>query len=113
VVLEADGQPDLVQRYVSYWLCIEALELGENANIKPLKRKVAQVLDVQMHVVSEAVGRMYGVRSGLVHGSIREVSQDAVGRVNALASALLEFRMLGAVSHRRLEALKGAVQFGA
>jgi len=89
------------------------LELGENANIKPLKRKVAQVLDVQMHVVSEAVGRMYGVRSGLVHGSIREVSQDAVGRVNALASALLEFRMLGAVSHRRLEALKGAVQFGA
>ncbi len=102
----ADAEPDLAQRYVSYWLCIEALELGENANIKPLKRKVARVLGVEMSVVSEAVGRMYGLRNGLVHGAIREVENNAVDRVSALAAVLLERRTLGQVSAHRLDELR-------
>lgn len=37
----AEGEADNVIRFVGYWLVVEALELGENANIGPLKRNIA------------------------------------------------------------------------
>ncbi|WP_426561370.1 hypothetical protein ACPPVT_14395 [Angustibacter sp. McL0619] len=105
----ADAEQELVQRYISYWLCVEALELGENANIGPVKVAVADLLGVERKIINQSVGRMYGIRNGLVHGSIREVARVAVEGVESLAVALLELRTLGHVSAARLAALRSAV----
>lgn len=105
----ADAEPERVQRYIAYWLCIEALELGENASIAPVKRAVAEILGVDQRLIGQAVGRMHGIRSGLVHGSIREVSSEAALNVERVAVALLERRALGRVSEERANALRLAM----
>jgi len=108
----ADGEPELVQRYIAYWLCVEALELGDNANIVPVLARVAELLGVDRSAVKASVGRMYGIRSDLVHGKIRDVTPEAVERLSSLAIALLESRSLKVVSGPRLEALRSAVTRG-
>lgn len=108
----ADSEPELSQRYIAYWLCVEALELGQNANIGPVLTRVAELLGVDRSMVKDSVGRMYGIRSGLVHGTIRDVAPEAVERVRSLAIALLESRSLKVVSGPRLEALRSAVTCG-
>ena len=105
----AEADPDPVQRYIAYWLVVEALELDENADIKPIKLAVGSLLDVEQSVVAEAIGRMYGKRSGLVHGKLREADADEVSNVRALARALLELHMIGSVGPEGLDALRSAV----
>lgn len=105
----ADAEVDPVQRYISYWLCVEALELGENQNILPVKDTVAGLLGVQRSDVGNAVGRIYGIRNRLVHGVMREVDGESLDRLRALAVALLEHHSLGAVSDERLSDLQAAV----
>ncbi len=105
----ADAEAELVQRYIAYWLCVEALELGENQNILPVKVAVASLLNVPRSQIADRVGRIYSIRNRLVHGVIREVDTEAVDRVRALAVALLEHHSLGAVSPARLQDLRAAV----
>jgi hypothetical protein len=91
-------------------LCVEALELKANStDIRPIKRAVARLLKVDQSLVSDGIGRLYGIRGQLVHGVIRETPAGAVDRVKALAHALLEMRSLGNVADMRLEALRSAV----
>jgi hypothetical protein len=106
----ADAEPDAVQRYISYWLCVEALEVkGKSTDIAPVKKSVAKLLGVDQSLVSDGVGRLYGIRGSLVHGSIRETPPGALDRVRALACALLEMHSLGVVTDARLESLRAAV----
>ncbi len=107
----ADAEPELVQRYIAYWLCIEALELGENANIAPVKDAVARLLGVERREVSDPLGRIYSVRNGLVHGSRREVGRESLERVRAVAVALLELHSLGSVSAASLAGLRWSMDF--
>ncbi|WP_435736179.1 hypothetical protein V5D56_15445 [Cellulosimicrobium sp. PMB13] len=106
----ADSELDRVQKYIAYWLCIEALELGENANIKPVKLAVARILEIDHKAASAAVGEMYRIRNGLVHGVVRAVEKSALDRVEALAVVLLEEHSLGTVSDQRRDALRVAVE---
>jgi hypothetical protein len=108
----ADAEADSIQRYISYWLCVEALELGENQNILPVKDAVANLLGVPRREVADAVGRIYGIRNRLVHGLIREVDAESLGKLRTLAVALLEHHTLGVVSEERLEGLRAAVTGG-
>ena len=105
----AEADPDPVQRYIAYWLVVEALVLDENADIKPVKAAVRALLDLEPSKVAQAVGRMYGKRSGLVHGKVHEASAVEVADVRALARALLEYHSLGSVGEQRLDALRAAV----
>ncbi|MCU1557282.1 MAG: hypothetical protein JWN09_1277 [Microbacteriaceae bacterium] len=105
----ADREPDRVVRFISYWLCVEALELGENANIAPVKRKVAALVGIGEKDLGDSIGRLYGIRSGLLHGSSRDVTNDLVKNVRALALALLEDHSLGAATSARLEDLRTAL----
>jgi len=105
----ADGEADRVVRFISYWLCVEALELGENANITPVKKKVAALLCIPEKDLGDAIGRLNGIRSGLVHGSTRDVTEERVKNVRALALALLEDHSLGTVTSTRLGELRSAL----
>ncbi len=105
----AESEADNVIRFVGYWLVLEALELGEKANIGPLKSNIAKLLTVEKSAVTEQVGRLYGLRNKLLHGKQRVVTNEDVERVRALAVALLESHTLGKVSSGRLAALHDAL----
>ncbi|WLQ05795.1 hypothetical protein [Arthrobacter oryzae] len=105
----AESQADRVMGFISYWLVLESLELGENANIAPLRRRLAAILDVDEHLVKEPVGRLNGIRSGLVHGSVRSVDEKQLGRVRTLAAAVLRHHALGSLAEADIEQLRGAL----
>jgi hypothetical protein len=105
----ADRDADPVLRFLGYWLCIEALELGDNAKIAPIKAAVAAIIGTTVSEVSEGVGRIYGLRGNIAHGKIRDVKPEEIERVRAVAEALLESKLLGMVTAPRCEALRNAV----
>jgi hypothetical protein len=104
---DADGDP--VMRFLGYWLCVEALELSDSANISPVKRRVASLLQVEQARIATGVGRLYGLRSSLAHGKVRHVNAESLDDVMGLAVPLLESRLLGTVSPSNAALLANAV----
>ncbi|MFE4950145.1 hypothetical protein ACFQ9V_08540 [Leifsonia sp. NPDC056665] len=102
---EAESQADPVMRFVSYWLAIEALELGENSNIAPLKDVVAAVLGLQRPDVTVAIGRLYATRNRLLHGKQRTIEPTDIDAARTIAHVLLANRALGEVTDGQLTAL--------
>lgn len=109
---QAEGEPDEVLRFVGYWLVVEALELGENSNISPVKEKVANLLGVTKAEITDQVGLLYSKRNKLLHGKLRVTTVGDVTRVRALATTLLESHLLGKVSPERQAALRDAMGLG-
>lgn len=106
---QAEREPDNVLRFAGYWLVIEALELGENANISPVKNKVARILDAAKADVTEQVGQIYNKRNKLLHGKLRTATDEDVDRVRALATTLLEVHLFDEASTERLAELRQAL----
>lgn len=102
----AEIDPDDVLQFVSYWLVIEALELGEKANVSPVKLKMADILGVAPADVARQIGLLYSIRNKLLHGKLRVVPKDKVAMVRTVATALLEEHALGAVSEARTASLR-------
>lgn len=105
----ADKDSDPVLAFLGYWLSVEALELGENASITPLKTSLAALLGVEQSRIAVGVNRMYQLRNKLAHGKLRQVDAERVGEVASLATALLESHALGTISPERLAELHRAV----
>lgn len=103
---EAESQSDPGLGFASYWLVLEALELGENANIRPLRLAFSAMLGCNEDDVKEPLGRLYGERSGLLHGNIRAVDANEVAKVRVLAGALLHKHLLGDVSDDRVKEVR-------
>lgn len=55
--------------------------------------------------VKESIGRLYGERSGLLHGNVRAVEHE-VAKVRALASALLHKHLFGDVPDERVQEVR-------
>jgi hypothetical protein len=107
--LRGSAEPDLSLSYIAYWLVLEALELKENANIAPLKKAVARLLQVQPQSISQQLGRLYATRSKLVHGSIRTVELEQLNDLRSVAVALLEWHSLGRLSSSNRSGLVSAL----
>lgn len=103
---EAESQSDLGLGFASYWLVLEALELGQNANIRPLRVAFSAMLGCNEDDVKESIGRLYGERSGLLHGNVRAVDENEVAKVRALASALLHKHLFGDVPDERVQEVR-------
>lgn len=99
-----------MQRYMHHWLVVEALELEQNSGIRPLKQVIRTMLSTEASSISDVVGRLYGVRNGLMHGEIREVSKAQLHQVEVLADALLEYRSLERLSQFGRAALAEVMQ---
>lgn len=97
----AEALADPVQRFVSYWLAIEALLLKENANIKPIKKAVAEILSCDAGVISQPIGRLYQLRNKLAHGEHRNASDESVRAVQVLATCVLELKLFGFIKIER------------
>lgn len=102
----ADHESDPVLKFIANWLAIEALELEENSNIAPIKLAIAGILQVTLSEVAEPIGRVYGLRNRLLHGTSRTVTKSDLQRVDAITRALLERHLLGYVTHDTLDSLR-------
>jgi hypothetical protein len=81
----------------------------QSANIAPVKETIVRLSGSDRESVATAAGRLYGLRSMLVHGKTRSVSAGQLNAIRSIAHALLEYRLLGAISDERRSALASAV----
>ena len=84
----ADAQLDPVNRFIQYWVVIESLEM-ETTDIAPVKARLAESLNEPVSTCGQFVGRLYGIRSKLVHGNSDHVSSELLTQVQTLARLLL------------------------
>lgn len=105
----ADAETDPVQKFIAFWLVIEALEM-DGPNIAPVKQVVQSLTGDDSVPVAAAIGRLHGLRSRLVHGKQDAVSSVQLGAVEAVSLALLERHLLGVLTDDRKSALRQAVQ---
>jgi hypothetical protein len=105
----ADAETDPVQKFIAFWLVIEALEM-DGPNIAPVKQVVQSLTGDDSVPVAAAIGRLHGLRSRLVHGKQDAVSSVQLGAVEAVSLALLERHLLGVLTDNRKSALRQAVQ---
>ena len=103
---EAESQSDPGLGFASYWLVLEALELGQNANIRLRRIAFSAMLGCHEDDVNVSIGRLYGERSGLLHGNVRAVEEDEVAKVRTLASALLHKHLFGDVPDERVQEVR-------
>lgn len=102
----ADREQDRVMKFLSYWLCVEAVALKGGAHkIGPVKAMVAAILDTKQNAI-DGIGRIYNVRGEIAHGHSRAVTSEALAGVRAIAEALLSRGLLGHVSPERVAALR-------
>jgi hypothetical protein len=102
----ADREQDRVMKFLSYWLCVEAVALEDGAHkIGPVKRMVAAILDTTENAI-DGIGRIYNVRGEIAHGHSRAVTSEALAGAKAIAEAVLSRRLLGRVSLQRVAALR-------
>ncbi len=103
----ADADTDPITRFIAWWLSVESLEML-GTDIKPVRDRVAQLTSTATAQWAEPIGRLFGLRSKLVHGKVGEVTADAGARVEALARALLASRLLGSLPKAFLDELNTA-----
>lgn len=89
----ADAESDPVIAFSCWWFIIEALEMP-TPDVIAVKRRVADLLGEEDPACSEAIGRLYGLRSKLVHGEEEAAEVEALRRVRRLACALLRARLI-------------------
>lgn len=107
--LRGKSEADATSKYIAFWLVLEALELDEGTNIAPLKRALADILDVAPDVIADRVGRLFGTRSKLVHGKIHAAADADISAVEAMAASLLEKHLLQRVDLRARQELAAAL----
>lgn len=93
----ADADPEPTTRFLSWWLAIEALEMPRTTDIRPVRKRLADLLGTTADHWVDPVGRLFGLRSRLVHGELDAAGPAAVVLVEKIARVLLAGRLLGAV----------------
>ena len=87
----ADAELDPVNRFLQLWIVVETLEM-DNSNIAPVKARCAALLGGTV-ATGQFVGRLYGLRSALVHGDADGVTTEHLRQVEVLARSLLKLHM--------------------
>jgi hypothetical protein len=93
----ADADPEPTTRFLSWWLAIEALEMPRTTDIRPVRTRLADLLGTTADHWVDPVGRLFGLRSRLVHGELEAAGPAAVVLVEKIARVLLAGRLLGTV----------------
>lgn len=104
----ADAEPDPVNRFVQFWLVIESLEM-HTTNIAPVKTRLTTLLGSNTDA-GPFVGRLYGVRSALVHGNSDDVTNEQIQQVELVARSLLKARIDESPSTEELQQLNLWIQ---
>jgi hypothetical protein len=97
-------EADTALGFLQWWLIIESLEMPKSTDVRPVKTRLSELLSCDPSVVSETVGRLFGLRSKLVHGEAREVPTDRLRAVEVVARLLLADRAGASAVKERLAA---------
>lgn len=83
----AESEPDPVSQFVYWWLMIEALAM-DSTHIGPVHKVVARLTESDEAGWKAPVGRLYGIRSKLVHGNDDKVPTWAATLAQTIARVL-------------------------
>jgi hypothetical protein len=97
---KSERELDRVDRFIQLWICIEALEMP-TTNIKPVSEQLAIITTENYNFWKEPIGRLFGKRSGLVHGDSNEVDENEIIILRGIAKILLANK-LGKIENPRL-----------
>lgn len=86
---KADAERDSINRFIEYWVAVEALEMPNSTNIKPVKEQLAKLTGTDVDYWSEAVGKLFNLRSKLVHGKLAQVENEQLARLKKIIEVLL------------------------
>ena len=93
----AEGEEDPVNRFIQHWIVVEILEM-ETTNIKPVVQRLADLFPlVGNSVWQDRVGRLFGLRSNLVHGKQMEVDAQQSQLIGLIAKVLLGSKLTGTI----------------
>jgi hypothetical protein len=96
---KAESEADPINRYIEYWIAIEALEMPNTTNVRPIRSRLEEITGFESDKWKPIIGTLFSIRSDLVHGKIREVSPDNLKQIRCLLLALLYFRLFGQKDH--------------
>lgn len=90
----ADADTDPTTRYVAWWLVVESLEMVKTTDIRPVRERLADLTGTSSDAWREPIGRLFGLRSKLVHGESEGAPPGATTLVELVARTLLCARLL-------------------
>jgi hypothetical protein len=93
----ADADIDTTTRFIAWWLVVESLEMVETTDIRPVRERLGELTGVPQDDWREPLGRLFGLRSRLVHGEADTVPANAAALVELIAKTLLTARLLDRV----------------
>lgn len=86
---KADAESDPANRFIEYWTAVEALEMPSSTNIKPVKERLAKLTRTDVDFWNEIIGKLYGLRSKLVHGKLAQVEDEHLAHLRKVIEVLL------------------------
>ena len=89
---KSEREADAVDRFIQLWICLEALEMP-TTNIKPIVNRLAIITTEGFNFWEEPIGRLFGKRSNLVHGTSNDVNEYEIYILRGLAKILLGNRL--------------------
>ncbi|WP_162834068.1 HEPN domain-containing protein [Amycolatopsis circi] len=101
----AQEESDAASAFVQWWFIVETLEMPTSTDIKPAVAQIAALLRCDVSIVKGKVGRLFGMRSKVVHGKLRDVPDEWRTAVEAIARLLLAYRS-GASAKEELAAAR-------
>lgn len=101
----AQEQADPVLAFIQWWLVVECLAMVDTTNIRPVRKRVAALLNCTESKVGTKLGRLFGLRSLLLHGKQRAVSDDDLDAVQTVARLLLASTVAGSTA-REMDAAR-------
>lgn len=102
---KADAERDSTNRFIEYWIAVEALEMPNSTNIKPVKEQLAKLTRTDVDFWNETVGKLYGLRSKLVHGKLARVEDKHLMHLRKVIEVLLCGRLFPERENKMYEEL--------
>jgi len=78
--------------FIQWWMIVETLEMPKTTDVRPVNIRIASLLECDVSAVKPVVGRLFGLRSRLVHGEERGVTAAQLHAVEVVARLLLGSR---------------------
>jgi hypothetical protein len=78
--------------FLQWWMIVETLEMPRTTDVRPVSVRIASLLGCDVAAVKPVVGRLFGLRSRLVHGEERGATAEQLQAVEVVARLLLGAR---------------------
>jgi hypothetical protein len=71
-------------------------------NIRPILNRLEEITGYVSNNWKPVIGKLFGIRSDLVHGKVREVDSGTLEQLRYLLLALLYYRLFGKKDHKAI-----------